>query len=233
MFSGYLMAGVYKLDGKGGFRGWQWLFIVDGIISLPIAVLGFFCLPDLPEISKPFYLTKEEVAFAQERMRLEGRQKRKPYTRAKIRKIFTSWHIWALVPLYVFFNNASMGSQPIFQQFLKASKDPKYTISEINTVSYAMPLQRGAMLTLSTVPDNVQRRTSRHNTAIRMDKRQHPQRLQMATNCLRRLHEHHLLHQSRNLGHTHQMEVGLLCPLRFRWRPLWLVLRLGARDLHA
>jgi len=133
MFSGYLMAGVYKLDGKGGFRGWQWLFIVDGIISLPIAVLGFFCLPDLPEISKPFYLTKDEVAFAQERMRLEGRQKRKPYTRAKIRKIFTSWHIWALVPLYVFFNNASMGSQPIFQQFLKASKDPKYTVSQINT----------------------------------------------------------------------------------------------------
>lgn len=25
MFSGYLMAGVYKLDGTGGFKGWQWL----------------------------------------------------------------------------------------------------------------------------------------------------------------------------------------------------------------
>jgi ACS family pantothenate transporter-like MFS transporter len=24
MFSGYLMAAVYKLEGKGGFRGWQW-----------------------------------------------------------------------------------------------------------------------------------------------------------------------------------------------------------------
>jgi MFS family permease len=140
MFSGYLMAGVYKLDGRAGFKGWQWLFIVDGVISLPIAVLGFFALPDLPEISKPFYLTKEEVAFAQKRMELEGRQKRKPYTRAKIWKIFTSWHIWALVPLYVFFNNGSSGGQPVFQQFLKASKDPKYTVSEINTVSYAMML---------------------------------------------------------------------------------------------
>jgi len=38
MFSGYLMAAVYHLGGKGGFYGWQWLFIVDGIISMPIAL---------------------------------------------------------------------------------------------------------------------------------------------------------------------------------------------------
>jgi hypothetical protein len=35
------------------------LFIVDGAISLPIAVLGYFFLPDLPDIAKPFYLTKK------------------------------------------------------------------------------------------------------------------------------------------------------------------------------
>ncbi|KAF1918839.1 major facilitator superfamily domain-containing protein [Ampelomyces quisqualis] len=133
MFSGYLMAGVYKLNGKGGLRGWQWLFIVDGIISVPIAVLGFFALPDVPEISKPFYLTPAEVAFAQKRMELEGRQKRQPYTRAKVLNIFTSWHIYALTALYVFFNNGGSGGQPVFQQFLKASKSPEYSVGEINT----------------------------------------------------------------------------------------------------
>jgi ACS family pantothenate transporter-like MFS transporter len=89
MFSGYLMAGVYKLNGKMGFKGWQWLFIVDGVISLPVAVLGFFCLPDMPWNSKPFYLTEKEVAFAQKRMQLEGREKRQPYTKAKIWKIMS------------------------------------------------------------------------------------------------------------------------------------------------
>ncbi|RMZ68350.1 MFS transporter Liz1 Seo1 [Pyrenophora seminiperda CCB06] len=147
MFSGYLMSGVYKLNGRGGFRGWQWLFIVDGIISLPIAILGFFALPDLPEISKPFYLTKEEVLFAQQRMKQEGRQKRAPYTRAKIRKIFTSWRVYSLVALYVFFNNASLGSQPVFQQFLKASKKPKYTVSQINTY----PTTTNAVQVLTTL----------------------------------------------------------------------------------
>jgi MFS transporter, ACS family, pantothenate transporter len=82
MFSGYLMAGVYNLGGKGGYKGWQWydqistetpnrptltplwilacrLFIIDGVISLPVALAGFFVLPDVPEISKPWYLSKK------------------------------------------------------------------------------------------------------------------------------------------------------------------------------
>lgn len=102
MFSGYLMAGVYKLGGRGGFAGWQWLFIIDGVISLPIALAGYFVLPDVPEISRPFYLTEEEVKFAQKRMELEGRKQRQPYTKAKVFKIFTSWHIYALTLLYIF-----------------------------------------------------------------------------------------------------------------------------------
>lgn len=59
MISGYLMAAVYNLEGCGGFRGWQWLFIVDGVISLPIALSGYFLLPDVPEIANPWYLNKE------------------------------------------------------------------------------------------------------------------------------------------------------------------------------
>ena len=38
MFSGYLMAATYHLEGVGGYYGWQWLFIVDGIITMPIAI---------------------------------------------------------------------------------------------------------------------------------------------------------------------------------------------------
>ena len=79
MFSGYLMAAVYHLGGTSGFKGWQWyvkletrqeswqtvltwlyrLFIVDGIISLPIAISAYFMLPDLPEIANPWYLSEE------------------------------------------------------------------------------------------------------------------------------------------------------------------------------
>ncbi|KAL4780013.1 major facilitator superfamily domain-containing protein [Aspergillus varians] len=132
MFSGYLMAGVYKLGGRRGFKGWQWLFIIDGVISLPIALLGFIVLPDVPEISNPWYLTDQEVKLSQKRMELEGRKNRGPYTKAKLKKIFTSWHIYFLTVLYITFNNAN-GGQPVFQQYLKASTNPTYTVGQINS----------------------------------------------------------------------------------------------------
>ncbi|KAL2814676.1 major facilitator superfamily domain-containing protein [Aspergillus cavernicola] len=140
MFSGYLMSAVYNLGGRGGFKGWQWLFIIDGVISLPIALLGFIVLPDVPEISNPWYLSEQEIQLAQKRMELEGRKKRGPYTKAKLKKIFTSWHIYLLTLLYITFNNSN-GSQPVFQQYLKASTNPVYTIGQINsypTTTYAV-----------------------------------------------------------------------------------------------
>ncbi|KAF7157596.1 hypothetical protein CNMCM5623_001970 [Aspergillus felis] len=147
MFSGYLMAGVYHLGGKGGFKGWQWLFIIDGVISLPVALSGFFILPDVPEISDPWYLTKEEVALSQKRMQLEGRKNRAPLTTKKLRKIFSSWHIYLLTLLYLCFNNGAAGSQPIFQQYLKNSKDPKYSVGQIN----AYPTTTGAVQVVTTL----------------------------------------------------------------------------------
>lgn len=39
------------------------LFIVDGIISLPVCIAGFIFLPDVPEICNSFYLTKEVSSF--------------------------------------------------------------------------------------------------------------------------------------------------------------------------
>ncbi|GAM37431.1 hypothetical protein TCE0_024f07348 [Talaromyces pinophilus] len=140
MFSGYLMAAVYHLGGRGGFKGWQWLFIIDGVISLPVALAGFFILPDVPEISNPWYLTKKEVALAQKRMELEGRENRQPYTKAKIKKIFSTWHIYFLTVLYISFNNAN-GGQPVLAQWLKHSTNPKYTVPQINayaTTPYAV-----------------------------------------------------------------------------------------------
>ncbi|KAH6892540.1 major facilitator superfamily transporter [Thelonectria olida] len=131
MFSGYLMASVYHLGGTHGFKGWQWLFIIDTVISLPIAVAGFFFFPDVPEITKAWYLTKDDIALAQKRMDLEGRAKRAPYTVAKIKKIFSSWHIYLLTTLYIFFNNGcGLLAQPGFPIWLKSKG---YSVSDYNT----------------------------------------------------------------------------------------------------
>lgn len=130
MFSGYLMAAVYHLDGVNGFKGWQWLFIIDAVISLPIATAGFFMLPDVPEITRAWYFSADEIAIAKRRMQLEGRANRAPYTRQKIKRIFKSWHLYLLVLLYILFNNgAGFGGQPAFQLWLKSEG---YSLSQYN-----------------------------------------------------------------------------------------------------
>jgi hypothetical protein len=43
----------------------------------------------------------QEVALARERMRLEGRKGREPFSRAKLRKILLSWHLPILVVMYM------------------------------------------------------------------------------------------------------------------------------------
>ncbi|KAI8958628.1 MFS general substrate transporter [Daldinia sp. FL1419] len=131
MFSGYLMTAVYRLNGTNGYRGWQWLFIINTTISLPIAVAGFFFFPDVPEITRAWWLTKEEIALANKRMEFEGRANRGKYTKATFKKIFTSWHIYTLTLLYIFFNNgAGYGGQPAFALWLKQEG---YSIAAINS----------------------------------------------------------------------------------------------------
>jgi MFS transporter, ACS family, pantothenate transporter len=59
MFSGYLQAALYSgLNGPAGLAGWRWLFIFDAIISIPIAVWGFFAIPDSPSNTRAFWLKK-------------------------------------------------------------------------------------------------------------------------------------------------------------------------------
>lgn len=131
MFSGYLMAAVISLDGTDGYHGWQWLFIINTVISLPIALLGFIFFPDVPEICRAFYLSKEEIELGKKRMELEGRAQREPYTKAKFKKIFSSWHIYLLTLLYVLFNNGNAyGSQPVFADWLKLKG---YSTVHVNT----------------------------------------------------------------------------------------------------
>ena len=53
--------GAYSLFLKARSNGTDIsrLFIVDGIISLPVCLAGFVFLPDVPEVSRAWCLTKE------------------------------------------------------------------------------------------------------------------------------------------------------------------------------
>lgn len=129
MFSGYLQAGAYNgLDGVYGRQGWQWLFIVCGIISLPIAFLGYFFIPDFPETTKAFYITKEEAERQCRRLIDEGQKPlgHNPWTRKKFFNILKQWQFWVLPLGYWFVQGSFPSYQPIMALWLKGEGHTVY-----------------------------------------------------------------------------------------------------------
>ncbi|KAK9349740.1 major facilitator superfamily domain-containing protein [Lipomyces doorenjongii] len=101
MFSGYLQAAIYtNLNGVGGFAGWQWLFIVDGVISLPIALLGYFAIPDFPTTTRALWLTDRDKEYSIRRMTEVGKKGPKKMTIKRFWKILSGWRFWAFITPY-------------------------------------------------------------------------------------------------------------------------------------
>lgn len=58
------------MDGVGGYAGWRWIFILEGLLTVVVAVMAFFTLYDFPETA-PFF-TERERAFVVHRLRYQG-----------------------------------------------------------------------------------------------------------------------------------------------------------------
>jgi len=60
-FSGLLAAGIAQMRGIGGYEGWRWIFLLEGILSVVVGVSCFFLLPDSPGTSS--WLKPDEARF--------------------------------------------------------------------------------------------------------------------------------------------------------------------------
>jgi ACS family tartrate transporter-like MFS transporter len=68
--TGVLLKG---LDGLGGLRGWQWIFLLEGLPAVLLGGVVLFYLPSRPEEAR--WLSVEEVALIRSRLELECSQK--------------------------------------------------------------------------------------------------------------------------------------------------------------
>ncbi|OJJ95074.1 hypothetical protein ASPACDRAFT_36930 [Aspergillus aculeatus ATCC 16872] len=68
-FSGILAFAIGKMDGVGGYSGWRWIFIIEGIATVVVAVGAYFLLYDYPDTAS--FLTNEERAWILYRLQLQ------------------------------------------------------------------------------------------------------------------------------------------------------------------
>ncbi|KAL8854252.1 MAG: hypothetical protein Q9221_000966 [Calogaya cf. arnoldii] len=65
-FGGLLASAIGKMEGVQGYRGWRWIFILEGLLTCVVAFIFFFVIPDFPENAK--WLTEEERRYVQVRL---------------------------------------------------------------------------------------------------------------------------------------------------------------------
>ncbi|MFT4066311.1 MFS transporter [Paraburkholderia sp.] len=60
---------LLTLDGVAGLRGWQWLFLVEGVLSVLVGICAFFYLPEGPD--RVAWLESTEKTWLAQRLKRE------------------------------------------------------------------------------------------------------------------------------------------------------------------
>ncbi|KAF9880924.1 hypothetical protein CkaCkLH20_01966 [Colletotrichum karsti] len=62
-FSGLISAGITgNMDGARGLGAWQWLFLIEGVVTVAVAISAYWVLPNFPRTTS--WLSEEEMALA-------------------------------------------------------------------------------------------------------------------------------------------------------------------------
>ena len=88
---------LMELGGSGGLFGWQWMFLVEGIITILVGLLVWARLPDRPEDAS--WLTQEEAAVLSDRAAVRGAPGHTTL-RGNVRVAFARPFILALAAVY-------------------------------------------------------------------------------------------------------------------------------------
>lgn len=98
-FSGLLAAGIAKMDGIGGYEGWRWIFLLEGLATVVLGVFCFFFLIDSPRFSTK-WLTQDEIRYLElQRFIKDGgefKEERKKTSWKDISAVLSNWRMYLL-----------------------------------------------------------------------------------------------------------------------------------------
>jgi MFS family permease len=86
------------MDGVAGWRGWQWLFLLEGLPSVLVGILVFVFLPNGPKTAK--WLTAQEQDLVVQRIQEDEASKGELGKKAHFLDAFKDYRVWALAIVY-------------------------------------------------------------------------------------------------------------------------------------
>ncbi|KAH7091510.1 major facilitator superfamily domain-containing protein [Paraphoma chrysanthemicola] len=91
-FGGLLARGIMEMDGIGGVGGWGWIFILEGLLTVLVAVASYRFLNDYPDTAK--FLNEKEQAEVVRRLRDDNSALSNEFRAQFVKDAFCDWKIW-------------------------------------------------------------------------------------------------------------------------------------------
>jgi ACS family tartrate transporter-like MFS transporter len=136
VIGGPLSGALLGLDGWLGLRGWQWLFLLEGLPSVLVGVAVLWLLPDRPRDAR--WLPPAERVWLEERLELE-RSDRVSSHGASLRRALADPVVWWLGLSYFLLVVALYGFALWLPQLVKAAGDfSNFEVGVITAIPYAV-----------------------------------------------------------------------------------------------
>ncbi|OAP55733.1 hypothetical protein AYL99_09885 [Fonsecaea erecta] len=102
MAGGWIQAGLLgSLSGKGGLPAWRLIFIVVAVTTIPVAIFGWFFIPDMPSHRAAWFLTKAEREHAASRL---GVSRKHTWDLSVFQRVLLSWQFYLLPTIFMLYS---------------------------------------------------------------------------------------------------------------------------------
>ncbi|KAF5373816.1 hypothetical protein D9758_000970 [Tetrapyrgos nigripes] len=91
---------ISLLKGKGGLNGWNWIFLIEGLLTIILGIIAYFYIVDFPD--RNTFLTPEQTKFVLTRVQQDrGDALADTITAQKVFKHLGDWLIWAYSVMFM------------------------------------------------------------------------------------------------------------------------------------
>lgn len=122
-FSGILAFGLMQMNGLAGLGGWRWIFIIEGVITVCVGIMGYIMLVPFPDANPEKswgFLNKREVDFVVARVNADRSDVAvEPFNLVKFLKPGLDLKVWGFAVCFCCLTTVSYALAYFLPQILK------------------------------------------------------------------------------------------------------------------
>jgi sugar phosphate permease len=100
-FSNIFAYGLVQIGNRTSYKGWRWIYIIEGAITAVLGIIAYFYLVDFPDSRRTKFLSEEEKAFVNKRLSWDrGANETHNVTWQSMKHDLKDWKVWACAWIY-------------------------------------------------------------------------------------------------------------------------------------